>query len=56
MFDVDTTALFLVNIDQTAFFLPVDGRRSSTSVDVHFTALFITPSFLLNFQRYRFTN
>ena len=49
MVDVDATALFLVDVDQTALFQPVDGRRSSTSVDmstwvdVHFIALFITP-------------
>ena len=55
MVDVDHTALFLVdfdhpalfylvNIDATALFQPVDGRCLSTSVDVHFTALFITPN------------
>ena len=51
--DVDATALFLVDVNQTTLFQPVDGRRSSmsvkmsTSVDVHFTALFITPKFNL---------
>ena len=36
MVDVDATALFLVDVDQNALF---------QSVDVHFTALFITPDF-----------
>ena len=41
MVDVDATALFLVDVNQTALFQPIDGRRSltlvdvSTSVDVH---------------------
>ena len=33
----------VVDVDQTALFQPVNGRPSSTSVDIHFTALFITP-------------
>ena len=37
--DVDATALFLVDVDQTALFQPFDGQRLSTSIDVHFTAL-----------------
>ena len=41
--NVNATALFLVDINQTALFQPVDV---TTSVNVHFTALFITP-FLL---------
>ena len=32
MVDVDATALFLVNLDQTALFQPFGGRRSSTSI------------------------
>ena len=28
----DATALFLVDVDQTAIFQPVNGRRSSTSI------------------------
>ena len=42
--DVDH-ALFSVNVYHPALFSLVDGRRSSTSVDVHFTALFISPNF-----------
>ena len=32
MVDIGATALFLVDVDQTALFQPVDGRRSSTSI------------------------
>ena len=50
MVDVDATALFLVDVDQTALFQPVDSRRSSTSVDVRFTSLFITLRSETNFK------
>ena len=48
--NVDDTALFLVDVDQTALFQSVDGQPlstladMSTSVVVHFTAFFITPT------------